>query len=217
MSGSAPVEKDAALTGIVLAGGTSRRLGYDKRCLRFWGEEHSTLLEHTVQIINTLCAETIVVLNDAEMWPELPARIVPDYWPNSGPLGGIVSALRVMRHEYALVVAADMPFLNSTLLSALCGEPRNYDVLVPQQYDAQSGMLWPEPLHALYARRCCPSFVAQLVVGDAAVHRALNTVRTRYLPPSYCTHFDASGKTFWSINTVEDVDRIRRQLRADEH
>jgi molybdopterin-guanine dinucleotide biosynthesis protein A len=216
MSGSAPIEKDAALTGVVLAGGRSSRLGYDKRRLRLWGEEHSTLLDHTVQIINTLCDETIVVLNDAEEWPELSARTVPDCWPNGGPLGGIVSALRVMRHDYALVVAADMPFLNPILLSALCSVPRDYDALVPQQYRAQNRELRPEPLHAIYARHCCASFMTQLMADDVAVYRALTTVRTRYLPPTYCTHVDVNGEAFWNINTVEDIDRVRRRLSTGQ-
>jgi molybdopterin-guanine dinucleotide biosynthesis protein A len=201
----------APLSGVVLAGGKSRRLGYDKRRLRLWGEEGPTLLEHSVQIIDQLCAETIVVLNDADAWPELTARVVSDRWPGTGPLGGIISALAAMRHEYALCVAADMPLLNLDLLTAFCAELRDYEALVPQQYDATTGKLYPEPLHAIYARQCYTPFVAQLEAGNIAVHQALNTVTTRYLSPFFCAQFDAAGESFLNINTAHDLARAMRQ------
>jgi molybdenum cofactor guanylyltransferase len=80
-------------TAIVLAGGRSTRLGQDKRRLQLWGSQGPTLLARTVALAAACCAEVVVVLNDPEAWPDLPARLVLDAYPGVGPLGGLASGL----------------------------------------------------------------------------------------------------------------------------
>src|SRR5919205_2151237 len=99
------MEADHRASAIVLAGGLSRRLGQDKRRLRLWGPEQPMLLEHTVSIVARLCPDVVVVLNDPEAWAGLPARLVPDIYPGSGPLGGIYAGLMAASYDYALAVA----------------------------------------------------------------------------------------------------------------
>lgn len=125
------MSSDVELSGIVIAGGRSRRFGVDKRRLRLWGEGGPHLLGHTVALLQPLCVETIVVLNDAEAWSDLPARIVPDEQPGSGALGGLISGLQAMRAPAALVIAADMPLIVPEVLAALAQWPFTGDALAP--------------------------------------------------------------------------------------
>src|SRR5262245_5139087 len=147
---------DSRASAIVLAGGLSRRLGQDKRRLRLWGETQPTLLEHTVSIVAQLTPDVVVVLNDPEAWPDLAARFAVDVYPDGGALGGIYSGLLPARHDYALAVACDMPFLSLELLRAMLLRPRDYDILVPRSL--HPGMtrnaLDLEPLHAIYNKAC---------------------------------------------------------------
>ncbi|NJN16129.1 MAG: molybdenum cofactor guanylyltransferase [Oscillochloris sp.] len=156
-----------AASAVVLAGGLSRRLGRDKRRLRLWGEHGPTLLEHTVATVASLCTDVVVVLNDPADWPDLPAQIVGDRYPDGGALGGIYSGVLAARAEYALVVACDMPLLHAPLLQAMLARKRDYDALVPRSPrpgDARNG-LDLEPLHAIYAKRCLAPMQAALEAG----------------------------------------------------
>jgi molybdenum cofactor guanylyltransferase len=99
------MESPTAASRLVLAGGLSRRLGQDKRRLRLWGVAGPPLLEHTVDIVGRLCQDVVVVLNDPLEWARLPARLVPDTYPEDGALGGIYSGLLAAHNDYAPAVA----------------------------------------------------------------------------------------------------------------
>jgi molybdopterin-guanine dinucleotide biosynthesis protein A len=202
------------VTGVVVAGGRSRRLGQDKRRLRLWGEGGPTLLEHTLQVLAPLCAELIVVLNDAEAWPSLPARLVPDVYEDAGSLGGIYAGLQTARHGYALVVGADMPLLSARLLDAMLARPRGYDALVPRALDPDipRNRLSVEPLHAIYSRACLAPLKAMLDAGERRVVSFFDRVRVEVIEPPELLALDPEGRSFMNINTPEDVVAARKLI-----
>lgn len=201
------------VSGIVVAGGRSRRLGQDKRRLKLWGESGPTLLQHTVDLLASLCAEVIVVLNDPEEWPQLSARIVPDVYPDGGALGGIYSGLAAASHEHALTVAADMPLLNVDLLRWMLAQPRDYDVLAPQLGQGRArNRLGVESLHAIYSRRCLESIARQLDAGNPQVIGFFPEVRVRLVEPPQIAPFDPAGDAFRNVNTPDDLDVVRELL-----
>ncbi len=196
-----------------MAGGLSRRLGQDKRRLKLWGEQGPTLLERTIQLVAGFCAEVIVVLNDPETWPQLPARIVPDAYPDGGALGGIYSGLAAVHTEHALVVAADMPLLSIPLIRWMLAEPRDYDVLVPRLGQGRArNRLGVESLHAIYSRACLPPIAGQLDVGNPQVIGFYPEVRVRFVEPPIIAQFDPAGNAFRNVNTLEDLDVVRQLL-----
>lgn len=206
-----------AASAVVLAGGLSRRLGRDKRRLRLWGEHGPTLLEHTVATVASLCTDVVVVLNDPADWPDLPAQIVGDRYPDGGALGGIYSGVLAARAEYALVVACDMPLLHVPLLQAMLARKRDYDALVPRSPrpgDARNG-LDLEPLHAIYAKRCLAPMQAALEAGRRRIVAFLPQVHVAYLDPAESRRYDPHGYSFLNINTIEQMDAAGRLLARD--
>lgn len=201
------------LSGIIVAGGRSRRLGRDKRRLKLWGEMGPMLLEHTVALLNRLCDDVIVVLNDPDDWSQLPARLVSDLYPDGGPLGGIYSGLVATSTSHALVVAADMPLLNRELLRWMIDQPRDYDVLAPQLADGRArNRLGVETLHAIYSRACLEPIARQLDAGNPQVIGFFDSVRVRLIAPAIVAQFDPAGDSFRNINTPEDVTQIQRLI-----
>lgn len=200
-------------SGIVVAGGRSRRLGQDKRQLKLWGETGPTLLQHTVDLVASLCAEVIVVLNDPVEWPQLSGRIVPDLYPDGGALGGIYSGLAATSHEHALTIAADMPLLNIDLLRWMLAQPRDYDVLVPQLGLGRArNRLGVESLHAIYSRACLDPIARQLDAGNPQVIGFYPEVYVRLMEPPLIAQFDPAGNAFRNVNTPEDLDVVRELL-----
>lgn len=189
---------------IILAGGRSRRLGYDKRRLRLGGDTGPTLLEQIVACVTPLSSDVIVVLNDAAAWPDLAARCVPDAYPDTGPLGGLVSGLRVLLAETALVVACDLPLLEPTLLAALMAEPLTADVRCLVR--PPNG---PEPLIALYRRSCLPLAEALVQQGERRMSALLNALHRDERGPDWWRRYDPAGRSFTNINRPEDLAAFR--------
>lgn len=202
-------------SGIILAGGRSRRMGEDKRTLRLWGEAAPTLLEHTCAVLAPLCAELIVVLNDPEAWAGLPARLVRDSLPDAGVLGGLYSGLVAARHEYCLVVGADMPFLNADLLQAMFAYPPTYQVLVPRHTEADTTRNHSalEPLHAIYRRDCHAVLGEMLASGERRIATFIERLDAVFVTPSVLAQHDPHGRAFLNLNTPEDVAHARVILR----
>lgn len=202
------------ISAVVVAGGRSRRLGSDKRRLRLWGDGGPTLLERTAALVGSLCDETIAVLNDGDDWPELRVRMVPDVYPDAGPLSGIYSGLAAATQPYALVVAADMPLLEPALLRWMIEQPRDYDVLAPRS--ASDGRtrnrLSAETLHAIYSRACLQPIRAVLEAGERKVVAFFPAVRVRYVEPEELARLDPVGQAFRNINTPDDLEDVRKAI-----
>jgi molybdopterin-guanine dinucleotide biosynthesis protein A len=200
----------ASTTGIILAGGRSRRLGIDKTTMP-WPPAASgapegsgqTLLQATGAKLEQVCDEVLVVAYRGAA--PLPYRVVPDLYPAGGSLGGIYSGLCAAGHDYALVVATDMPFLNLPLLRWMLAQPRDYDVLVPVREE-------PEPLHAVYSRACLEPMRRRLEAGRLKITGFFTDVRVRSIDAATLARFDPQGLSFFNINVPEDLTRAREIL-----
>ncbi|HEY1016002.1 MAG TPA: molybdenum cofactor guanylyltransferase [Herpetosiphonaceae bacterium] len=196
---------------IIVAGGHSRRLGRDKRRLRLWGDDQPTLLERTVALARRLCPEVLVVLNDPADWAGLPARLVPDAWPDAGPLGGIASGLRAAAPgaEWALVLAADLPLLSERLLAGLLAHPCAGEAVVPRQDDPSR----IEPLLALYRRSCLAGLESYLAAGRRKATDWAAALDACWLDPPAWRRWDPAGWSFLNLNTPDQLDLARAHLQ----
>jgi molybdopterin-guanine dinucleotide biosynthesis protein A len=189
-----------------MAGGRSRRLGIDKTTMP-WppgpglaDTSARTLLEQTGARLEQVCDEVIVVAYRGRR--AIPYPVTPDLYEEGGSLGGIYSGLFAASHDYALAVATDMPFLSVPLLRWMVDQPRDYDVLIPVRDE-------PEPLHAIYSKRCLEPMRQRLEAGQLKITGFFTDVRVRYVDAATLNQFDPSGHSFFNINTPEDLDRAR--------
>lgn len=106
------------LSGYVLAGGQSARMGRDKSLLRLG--DH-TLLEIALNKLKQVCSDVSILCGSAAHGEALAAygRVVTDRTPNSGPLSGLDAALHDAREDTVLLMAVDTPLLSLTLLQQL--------------------------------------------------------------------------------------------------
>jgi molybdenum cofactor guanylyltransferase len=194
--------ESSRVSGIILAGGQSRRMGRDKALIDFQGQPI------IVRVMAALCALTddlVVVSNRSDVYGPLGApwgaRVVADYDPPCGPLGGIAAGLQAMDSELAIVAACDMPFLNVALLRWLIDQADGYDVVVPQ-----SGAEY-EPLHAVYRRTCYTPIVKRLKQGDRRVISFFADVRLRAIEEAAWRALDPAGRSLVNLNTPGDLTR----------
>lgn len=190
------------LTGVVLAGGSSRRMGRDKAFLELDGRP---LIAHVIERMALVCAEVLVVAGDVRPYTGLGARLVEDRFRGVGVLGGLHAGLQAAAHDLALVVGCDMPFLNSVLLRAFAGWAEGFDVVVLQLGDQV------EPLHGAYRRTCLPAIEAAIRAGQRRIISFFPHVRVRYVTPAAVAPFDPHMRSFRNVNTPEDWERVRAE------
>ncbi|MCL4533610.1 MAG: molybdenum cofactor guanylyltransferase [Bacteroidetes bacterium] len=195
-------------SGIILAGGQSRRLGVDKTRLTLG--RGKPLLAQVGQAIGSLCDELIVVAN--RQWQEvLPEAIwLPDAYPGMGSLGGIYTGLVHASSEHCLVVAGDMPFLSAPLLRYMLERPRDYDVLIPR-FDH-----FFEPLHAIYGKNCLGPMRALIERQERKILDFFPEVRVSHLEEKTLRRLDPQLRSFFNVNTIEQLAEAWIIMLQDE-
>ncbi len=104
----------------LLAGGRSRRMGRDKRLLVIdWEGEPVPLWKRQLNVLRQLAPVELLVSGSPDLEYPPDAKVVPDRIENAGPLAGIVSCLEAAKSELLLVLAVDLPNMNSEYLKTL--------------------------------------------------------------------------------------------------
>jgi len=196
---------DKTLSVVILAGGRGRRLGQDKAALPFGG---GTLLQHVVDHLSALTDDVIAVVRRDQTLTVRGARMVADRRPEGGALVGIGTGLQAARYAWSLVVACDMPFISLPLVRYMRALTRCHDIVVPH---VEAGY---EPLHALYHRRCAAEVWQAL---DSGQHRLISFhtgLRVREIGQAQLDAYDPQGRSFYNINTPEDLAQASGWLRT---
>ena len=196
---------------IVLAGGKSLRLGYDK-VLETVGNR--SLLQLVVSGVASLGSEVIIVATSKQIVPQSidypRLKVVTDIYPGKGPLGGIYTGLATSTSFYNLVVASDMPFLNQTLLRYMIQLAANFDLVVPRVGNLV------EPLQAVYAKSCLTPIECMIKQDKLSVNQLFRLVKTRYVEAEEIERFDPNHLSFFNVNTKADLKRARELARGYE-
>ncbi len=193
-------------SGIVLAGGSSTRMGMDKRFMTIHAQP---LVVWVIERLRALVDEVIVAALDPTMLDGLAARVVTDVYPGQGVLAGLHAGLTAARSAWAIAVAGDMPLLNPALLRAMMrlAEDSAADIVVPEW----RGNL--EPLHALYRPSvCAPAAEAALQAGKRRIVAFYSDMRVHIIPQDEIARWDPEGRTFFNVNTPEDWTLALQQL-----
>ena len=200
----------APISAVVLAGGRGRRLGRDKATVELGSQ---TLLQRVIESVSQLSDDIIAVLRPGQHLQVDGARLATDAEPFAGLLAGMAAGITSARYYWCLVVASDMPFLNTDLIWHMMSLRPGYDVVVPR---VEAGV---EPLHALYHKRCLPALWRALRAGERRVVSFYRPLKVRYLESVEIARFDPTGRSFFNINAPEDLAQAQewvRQACADQ-
>jgi molybdenum cofactor guanylyltransferase len=187
---------------IILAGGKSLRFGHDKILERIG---NTSLLEQVISRVDPISKNIIIVTAKGRTFAQLANRpkikITSDIIPGQGSLGGIYTGLVKSDSFYNLVLAADMPFLNESLLRYMIEVAEGYDFVLPRINNTY------EPLHAVYSRNCIGPINSILEQGKKVIIELFNYVKVRFVETEEIDRFDPKHVSFFNINTKEDMAR----------
>jgi molybdopterin-guanine dinucleotide biosynthesis protein A len=189
------------VTSIILAGGKNLRLGRNKALEAIDGK---TLIERVIERLRPLSNRMLIVI--AQGNSDLPVfgdeEVVTDISPGYGPLGGIYTGLLASSSPNNIVVACDMPFLNTGLLRYMLEISGGYDAVIPRLDDGKV-----EPLHAIYSKSCLDYMKKQMDLNQLKVHSLLKKVRVRYIEGDESRRLDPQLLSFFNVNHQSDLDR----------
>ncbi len=192
-------------TGIVLAGGKSSRMGFNKALIEFGGRR---LIEIAVDRLSGLFPEVLIVANDPDPYAHLRIPVIPDLIPGSGSLGGLYTGLASASHPRAFFAACDMPFLNPDLINLLVREAEGWDVVVPRV----AGEL--HPMHAVYSKSCLPFMKEAIDSGRLKIAGFFPRVSVKPIEDVTLRTVDPDLLGLMNLNTPLELERaeaIRRQ------
>lgn len=191
-------------TAILLAGGKSSRLGFDKQLLQYDGKY---LIDMLLELLASLFEEVILVSNTPELHLERDCRVVGDTIGQSGPLGGLHAGLSAASFPVCYLTACDMPWINGAYIRYLMEYQRSHpeaEAVVTRLED----ML--EPMNGLYAKSLAPRIETLLGANLRKMTALLDSANTHYVSEAVARWYSADWQMFDNINTPEEWERFEK-------
>ena len=200
----------STISGFILVGGASSRMGTDKALLKLEGQ---SFIQRIARELAEVTSSVTLVGRDnasalggtAEVGEPLDPKvsIIADVYERWGALGGVHAALTACQSAWALVVACDLPFVTEPLFARLAEMREDFDSVVPVQRDGR-----PQPLCALYARTPCLHRAEELIKsGERKPLGLLQSVRTRWVGFHELEDLTGADRFFDNVNTPQDYAR----------
>ena len=186
------------ITGILLAGGMSSRMGGEKGLVRI-GDRY--LYQYPLHVLQSLCGEILVsTCNDLPV-PENYSRVC-DEVPGLGPVGGIHTCLKRSSNDTNIVIPYDLPLVTEELFRYLLAGSGGYDAVFPALRPDR-----PEPLCAVFRKSTIPALGTLIGQGQYAVHKVIQLTNSRIAIISEQLSFYHPG-IFLNINREEDLKQL---------
>ncbi|MBP7506263.1 MAG: molybdenum cofactor guanylyltransferase [Prolixibacteraceae bacterium] len=182
-------QKKGNISGGILAGGKSSRMGTEKGLQTFKGK---SLILYSVEALKPFCTEFLISSNNIS-YHQFKFPLVKDVVTDCGPLGGLLSLLKKTRKEYLFLLACDMPFVTSETIKSLFEGIGEAECIVPKIGNKM------EPLCAIYSKSLIPEIEKQITTGDYSMHTLIMNSSRKFV------HFAEESSEFKSINVPEDL------------
>lgn len=187
-------------TAIILAGGKSSRMGFDKQFLEL---NEKRLISTIIENLKDEFEEFIIVTNKPESYEDFPYKILTDKIKDKGPLGGIHAGLSEASSKYSFVIACDMPNINLEYIKYMKSsiENTNYDGVITKSKE------WIEPFNSLYSKEILYDLEETLLKGEKMIYPFLKGKNIFYIEEYIAKKFTPNWEIFINLNTQEELEK----------
>jgi molybdopterin-guanine dinucleotide biosynthesis protein A len=192
-------------SAVILAGGKSSRMGFDKQHLQI---KNRYLLRLHGEVLARKFEQLIVVTNTPELYRDTPFTLVSDEIRGGGPLSGIHIGLKTATSRYVYLLACDMPNVHLDYISFM---QRHLHGRATSACVTRFGD-WIEPFNAFYSRDLLPSIETYLASGEKSLFQFLRAENTLYIPEQDARRFSPGWEMFLNLNTREEFEDWRGRL-----
>lgn len=192
------------ITGVIVAGGQSRRMGGKTKALLPFPKLPLIVLQ--LEKMSKCCDELLVITHDPALFEPVVkglARVIPDIHPGLGPLGGLVTAMTHCKGTYIWFVGCDMPYISSTAAMVMKEtlEHSDADAIIP----VEEGMV--HPLHAIYHIRSKPAAEAVIAKQQFSMMAFLSSITCMEVDASYYEQYGIPFDFTVNMNTPSEYEQ----------
>lgn len=194
-------------TAIILAGGKSSRMGFDKQFLKL---RDKYVIEIITEKLQKVFKEIIIVTGRPEEYSKYGFKLATDEVRDFGPLAGIHVGLKSSGSTYNYIVACDMPFINLKYLEYMME-------LIKQKEGSIDGVItrlgqWIEPFNAFYSRSLIPKIEGNIKNGKRQINTLLQDANVHYISEAKAREFSPDWEMFTNVNTLKDYESLMKRL-----
>lgn len=197
-------------TAIILAGGKSSRMGFDKQFLKL---RDKFIIEMITERLQKVFSEIIIVTGRPDEYAKYGLKLVEDEVKDFGPLAGIHVGLKSSGSMHNYIVACDMPFINLKYLEYMME-------LIEQHGGMVDGVItrlgeWIEPFNAFYSKSLLPKIEENMEKGKRQINILLQDSNVLYISESKARVFSPDWGMFTNVNTQKDYESLMKQLSKE--
>ena len=182
------------LSGLILAGGKSRRMGRDKAQIIF---DNQSFLDNTVSLAENFTSEIVISSNQN---PVTNYPVIADIYKNIGPIGGLYTGLQAVKNDFVLVLPVDMPLLNKAVFKYLL-EHINSDKKINVFHLNNR----PQMLTGIYHKNVLPVIKEQITQKDYKLQHLLQKTTFNLIDGS------AFKNVFINVNSPDELNRLNEK------
>ncbi|NLW21668.1 MAG: molybdenum cofactor guanylyltransferase [Tissierellia bacterium] len=194
-------------TAVILAGGKSTRMGFDKQLLKI---NERRLIDSLRRKLRLLFDEIIVVTNKSEYYLGFSDKITKDIIVGKGPLSGIHAGLSEASSQYVYFIACDMPNINLDYIRYMKEQIEDLDVkaCVTRYGD------WIEPFNAFYSKDMIGDIKEHITQNRRSVNSLLSKLTVHYIEEKKAREFSPNWDMFLNLNTKEELDDYLKTINS---
>lgn len=199
-------EKSKFATALILSGGQSKRMGFDKQLLEL---NRKRLMHSMIASLSKTFSDVIVVTQTPQYYQGLPVRILQDRFIGQGPLAGLEIGLAEARSEYVFLRACDMPVYNESYARYMMQCVRDYPKteIITTLVNGQI-----EPFNSYYHYSLHKELVDLLHQGKRSFRALMDQKNTFYVGERIARIFDPNLEQFINLNTKEEYQQYLKKL-----
>lgn len=192
-------------SAVILAGGKSTRMGFDKQLLKM---NNRPIVQHLITLLSSRFNDIMIASSTPELYDHGNVRVIEDIYKDAGPLGGIHSALVKAKNDAVFVIACDMPFVEISYIDYMLSRLKvgNYDACLTSRGD------YLETFHAFYCRSSLPVLEDDLANGKNSVHRFARKINSLIIAEDVAQAYLPGWRAFMNLNTPEEYESFKQSL-----
>ncbi|MBA4312363.1 MAG: molybdenum cofactor guanylyltransferase [Chlorobiaceae bacterium] len=193
--------KNRSITGVILAGGKSHRMGQDKALLEYRGKP---FIQHIAEILKGIFDKVIIISDDGEKYNFINLPIYSDIYKNCGPLAGIHAALKQNQYDI-FVTSCDTPVIEKKVIQTLLKISTEGEIFT---FSINKRI---EPFPGIYKFDCLNRLESEIDSGNLSVQKFIKKCKSKVFP--FEKYFPISKEAV--LKNINTPNQYKSLLKSD--
>ena len=186
-------------SAVILAGGKSTRMGFDKQRVLIGG---MLMVHYIARQLESVFEEIVIVSNTPELYAKSKYKLVTDVFKDKGPLSGIHAGLKHCKSDYVYFVAGDMPVINTAYIGYMKSRVDQQDVF--GCVTEVRGYM--EPFNAFYSKSSAEIIETSIKKDHLKISRLVQEQKHLLIKEEQARHYAPDLAMFMNLNTIQRMD-----------